>query len=380
MQWMPDLYLTERAMSTQKNILIIDDEESIRNVLHTHLHKEGYNVISSRGGASVFDDLKNNAFDIVISDIKMPDVDGFKVLEFVKTHYDTVPVVMLTGLSEVGVAVEVMKRGAFDYAVKPVQKKDLLVIIKKALEHRDLLERNKALERENREYQLSLEKKVQERTRDLDSKTAEVKKAYSILKSMNLQFVNVLAETIEAKDRHTRGHCNRMRFLCVELGRLAGLSEKDIEFLEYASILHDLGKISVSDFILNKNGPLDKDELDRIKEHPEIGEKILQGIPMMDTVAKIIGAHHENFDGTGYPKGLKGPDIPLPARIIAVADIFDAMTSDRPYRKGLPLNVVLDEMNRVSGTQLDPAMAGLFIGHRLYRFNGVYAEGRAVER
>ncbi|MBI5827434.1 MAG: diguanylate cyclase, partial [Deltaproteobacteria bacterium] len=93
-----------------------------------------------------------------------------------------------------------------------------------------------------------------------------------------------------------------------------------------------------------------------------------------------IGAHHENFDGTGYPKGLKGPNIPLPARIIAVADIFDAMTSDRPYRKGLPLNVVLDEMNRVSGTQLDPAMAGLFIGHRLYRFNGVYAEGRAVER
>ncbi len=367
-------------MSTQRNILIIDDEESIRNVLHTHLHKEGYNVIPSKGGASVFDDLKNNPFDIVISDIKMPDVDGFKVLDFVKTHYDTVPVVMLTGLSEVGVAVEVMKRGAFDYAVKPVQKKDLLVIIKKALEHRDLLERNKTLERENREYQLSLEKRVLERTMELDSKTAEVKKAYSILKSMNLQFVNVLAETIEAKDRHTRGHCNRMRFLCVELGRLAGLSEKDIEILEYASILHDLGKIGVSDFILNKNGPLDKDELYRIKEHPEIGEKILQSIPMMDTVARIIGAHHENFDGTGYPKGLKGSDIPLPARIIAVADIYDAMTSDRPYRKGLPLNVVLDEMSRVSGTQLDPDMAGLFINHRLYRFNGIYAEGRAAER
>ncbi len=377
---MPGLSLTKRAMSTQRNILIIDDEESIRNVLHTHLHKEGYNVIPSKGGASVFDDLKNNPFDIVISDIKMPDVDGFKVLDFVKTHYDTVPVVMLTGLSEVGVAVEVMKRGAFDYAVKPVQKKDLLVIIKKALEHRDLLERNKTLERENREYQLSLEKRVLERTMELDSKTAEVKKAYSILKSMNLQFVNVLAETIEAKDRHTRGHCNRMRFLCVELGRLAGLSEKDIEILEYASILHDLGKIGVSDFILNKNGPLDKDELYRIKEHPEIGEKILQSIPMMDTVARIIGAHHENFDGTGYPKGLKGSDIPLPARIIAVADIYDAMTSDRPYRKGLPLNVVLDEMSRVSGTQLDPDMAGLFINHRLYRFNGIYAEGRAAER
>ncbi|MEK7773213.1 MAG: HD-GYP domain-containing protein, partial [Deltaproteobacteria bacterium] len=248
-----------------------------------------------------------------------------------------------------------------------------------ALDHRDLMARNKELERENMEYHLSLEKKVLERTRELDSKTAEVKKAYSILKSMNLQFVNVLAETIEAKDRHTRGHCNRMRFICVEIGRLLGLSENDIEVLEYASILHDLGKIGVNDFILNKNGPLDKDELNRIKEHPEIGEKILQGIPMMDTVAKIIGAHHENFDGTGYPKGLKGGDIPLASRVIAVADIYDAMTSDRPYRKGLPLNVVLDEMNRVSGTQLDPAIAGLFIGHRLYRFNGACEEGPSAK-
>lgn len=312
----------------------------------------------------------------------MPEVDGIKILEFVKQNFDTTPIIMLTGLTDLSIAVEVMKRGAFDYVMKPVKKDDLMAIVRKAFVHRDLLARNKELELENREYQSFLEQKVRERTKELNTKAMELQKAYSLLKSMNIQFINVLAETIEAKDTHTRGHCNRMRVLCVELGRLMGLSADEIEVLEYSSLLHDLGKIGVNEGILNKPGPLTEEECNRMKEHPEIGEKILQSIALMESVARIISAHHENFDGSGYPRRLKGSEIPLSSRIISVADIYDAMSSDRPYRKGLPHDMILKEMKRVAGTQLDPEIVNTFIENNVYlsiRDNKAAASGDSAD-
>ncbi len=351
-----------------RSIFIVDDEEPIRKVLNTHLTKEGYGVIQSPGGPSVFDMLRSNSFDLVISDIRMPEVDGIKVLEFVRESLDSVPVIMLTGLNDISIAIDVMKKGAFDFIMKPVRKEDLMNVVRKAIANRDLLLRNKELELENREYQLFLEQKVRERTKELNSKAMELQKAYGILKSMNIQFINVLAETIEAKDRHTRGHCNRMRQVCVGLGRLAGLTPEDLEILEYASLLHDLGKIGINEAILNKEGPLTEEECRHVKEHSLIGEKILIGIPLMEQVARIIVAHHENFNGTGYPRNLKGEEIPFAARIISVADLYDAMSSDRPYRKGLPLEVVVEEMKRVAGTQLDPGLVNLFLESKVYQF------------
>lgn len=353
----------------KRTIFIVDDEEPIRKVLYTHLSKEGFSIVQSSGGRGIFELLKNTSFDLLICDIKMPDVDGIEILDFVKRTFDTAPVIMLTGFTDVAIAVEVMKKGAFDYVMKPVKKEDLFNTINKAFIHRDLLVRNRQLEIENREYQLYLEEKVRERTTELDSKTSELQDAYGLLKSMNLQFVNVLAETIEAKDRHTRGHCNRMRRLCVEIGRLMGLTGEELEVLEYASLLHDLGKIGVNELILNKEGPLSDDECVRIKEHPEIGEKILKGIPNMDKVASIIVAHHENYDGSGYPRGRSGDQIPVAARIISVADIYDAMRSDRPYRKGLSNEVIIEEMKRVSGTQLDPKIVEVFLENKLYQLD-----------
>lgn len=354
----------------KRSIFIVDDEEPIRKVLNTHLTKEGFNVISSPGGPPVFDSLRSNTYDIVISDIRMPEVDGIKVLEFVRQSFDTVPVIMLTGLTDISIAIDVLKKGAFDYIMKPVKKDDLMAVVHKAIKNRDLMVRNKELEEENRLYQLFLEQKVRERTSELNTKAMELQKAYAILKSMNIQFINVLAETIEAKDRNTSGHCNRMRHICVELGRLAGLIPEEVEVLEYASLLHDIGKIGVKEAVLNKEGPLTPEECVHIKAHAEIGEKILNGVPLMEPVAGIIAAHHENFDGTGYPRQLEGNGIPVGARIIAVADLYDAMTSDRPYRKGLPAEAALEEMKRVAGTQLDPGIVDLFIENKIYLVNG----------
>ncbi len=350
----------------KRSIFIVDDEAPIRKVLKTHLTREGYNVIESSGGNAIFDHLNSNSFDLVISDIRMPEVDGSEVLDYVTKEYSTTPIIMLTGLTDINVAIDIMKRGAFDYITKPVKKAELMNTIDKALSHKDLLERNEELERQNKEYQLYLEDKVRERTRDLSEKAFELKDAYKLLKDINIQFVQVMAETIEAKDKYTRGHCDRMRIQCLRIGELLEFSEEDLETLEYATILHDLGKVGVKETILNKEGKLTEEEFEEIRQHPEMGEKILEGITHMSPAAKIVGAHHENYDGTGYPKGIKGEAIPISSRIIAVADIFDAMYSSRPYRKKLDLETVLTEIKKVAGKQLDPNIVNVFLREKVY--------------
>lgn len=350
----------------KRSIFIVDDEAPIRKVLKTHLTREGYDVIESSGGNAIFDHLNSNSFDLVISDIRMPEVDGSEVLDYVTKEYATTPIIMLTGLTDINVAIDIMKRGAFDYITKPVKKAELMNTIDKALTHKDLLERNEELERQNKEYQLYLEDKVKERTRDLSEKAMELKDAYKLLKDINIQFVQVMAETIEAKDKYTRGHCDRMRIQCLRMGELLEFSEDDLETLEYATILHDLGKVGVKETILNKEGKLTEEEFEEIRQHPEMGERILEGITHMSPAAKIVGAHHENYDGTGYPKGIRGEAIPMASRIIAVADIFDAMYSSRPYREKLDLETVLTEIKRVAGKQLDPNIVNVFLREKVY--------------
>ena len=350
----------------KRTILVIDDEESIRKILNIHLVKEGYGVIQSPGGKDVFKTIETSSFDLVICDFRMPDVDGLTVLRHIRENYDTVPVIMLTGLVDVTIAVDVMKSGAFDYILKPVKKERLITTIHRAVIYKALLEKNKRLEKENKEYHLSLEEKVRERTEELKTKNVALEDAYAKLKHLNFQFVTVLAQTIEAKDKFTFGHCDRMREICFQIAIFLNLPLEELETLLFAALLHDFGKISVSEALLNKNGRLTEEEFTLVKAHAEIGENILKGIPPLSHVAAIIGAHHENYDGTGYPKGLKLEEIPLLARIISLVDTFDAMVSDRPYRKGQPLEKALEELKRIAGSQLDPQLVNLFIDNKLY--------------
>ncbi len=349
----------------RRSIFIVDDEEP---TLKTHLTEEGYRVIQSPGNKGVFAKLKDADYELLICGMKMPEVDGVDVLEFSRVHSESTPVIMLTGLREASEAADVVKRGAFGCVTKPVKKEDLIGTIRKAFDYRDSLLRSRRLEIDKGDLRLVLEQKVEESTRELRARTSELEADCGLLKSMNIQVVNILAEAVEVRDRYTKGHCNRMRFLCVELGRLSGLTPEEMEALEYASLLHDLGNVGVNETILNKEGPLTGPECDVIKEHPEIGERMLKVIPCMEQVSRIIVSHHESYDGAGYPQGLKGSEIPVSSRIIAVADSYDAMSSDRPYRKGLDMEVVIDEMRRVAGTQLDPDLVKIFINNRVYFF------------
>lgn len=352
----------------RRSIFIVDDEEPTRNALKTHLTNEGYRVIQSDGNKGVFEKLKDTSYELLICGMKMPEVDGVDVLEFSRVHSRSTPVIMLTGVEGASEAADVVKRGAFGCVSKPVKKEDLLGAIRKAFDYRDSLLGSRRLEVEKGDLRLVLEQKVEESTMELRARSAELEADCGLLKSMNIQFVSMLAEMVEVRDRYTKGHCNRMRFLCVEMGRLAGLTPEEMEALEYASLLHDLGKIGVDETILNKQGPLTGPECSVVKEHTEIGERMLRVIPCMETVARTVVSHHESYDGTGYPQGLKGVDIPVSSRIIAVADAYDAMSSDRPYRKGLGMEVVIDEIRRVAGTQLDPDLVKIFINNRVYFF------------
>ena len=331
--------------------------------LKGHLTNEGYRVIQSPGGSGLIEKLNESSYELLICD--METVDGVDLPEFSAEDIDSAPVIMLTEEKD---APDAVKLGAFDCITKPLRKENLLESIRKAFDWRDLLLRNRRLEEEKQSLKIAFEFKLTERTAELTELVARLTADYRSAKSANIQFVNVLAETIESNDRFTAGHCNRMRFLCVELGRHLRLSPEEMEVLEYASLLHDLGNMDISKTILNKNGPLTGAECSEIRRHPTIGERMLRVIPLMEQVAEVIASHHESYDGSGYPKGLKGDEIPLLSRIIMVADAFDAMSSDRPYRKGLELEVVLGELARAAGTQFDPKLVKLFIDKKVYAF------------
>jgi putative nucleotidyltransferase with HDIG domain len=204
----------------------------------------------------------------------------------------------------------------------------------------------------------------------VEERTAKLQQAYLTLKKAHLESVKVLAEAIDAKDPYTRGHSDRVKKMSLRLALSLGLTEYKLEILEYGALLHDIGKIGINDGILQKSGALTPEEFQLIQEHPLIGVKIVEGIEFFEDMIPMIRSHHERFDGCGYPDGLIGEVIPLGARIIAVSDAFDAMTSLRPHRPLMPLEDVLGEMERGKGRQFDPKILEIFLRKEIYRFRG----------
>ncbi|NWF93506.1 MAG: response regulator [Syntrophaceae bacterium] len=337
----------------EDRILIVDDEEAICRLFAERLAQEGYICVTARNGREALRWFLKDPFSLMIADIRMPEMDGVELLKRVKATDPKMMVIVITAHPDIDLAVEAMRLGAYDFIIKPVDLDLLSLSVTRALE-------KKRLEEEISAYRLHLERLVEERT-------AKLQEAYRILKKAHLDSVKVLAEAIDAKDPYTRGHSDRVTRMSLKIAFQLGFTEDRLESLEYGALLHDIGKIGIRDEVLQKPTTLDSDEYQYIQEHPLIGVRILEGLDFFKDKIPVIRHHHEHFDGSGYPDGLAGEAIPLEARIVAVPDAFDAMTSSRPHRGMMPLQDVLTELERWKGIQFDPNVVEIFLHEKIYK-------------
>lgn len=343
------------------NILIVDDDQAIQKVLSLGLQRAEFSVTIAHNGQEALDMLGRGEVDpdCILLDIRMPVMTGLVALPKIRALKPTTPVIMLTAYNDLSMGLEAMKNGAFDYLVKPSRLEHVIEVISKAIKYRDIVKEKEEQDRKNAEYQASLEKNMR-------SQTLELKATYQKLRAANMQTVLALAETIEAKDSYTQGHCERVRKLSLRIAEQLRLPDSMKEPLQYAALLHDIGKIGIPERILNKKGPLDSEELEVIKMHPIIGAQILSIVEFFAPAINGVRHHHERWDGTGYPDGVAGEDIDPLARIISLADTFDAMATSRPYRQSKPLPEILEEIKAESGKQFSPAVVAAFLDGKLY--------------
>jgi putative two-component system response regulator len=331
-----------------ENILIVDDERVVRRILRDKLNGNGYRCQEASNAAEALEKLKENLFDMAILDIKMPGKPGTELLPEIKASYPDTAVVMATAMGDAHIAITCMKNGAYDYLTKPFNLDEVVLSVDRALEKRRLV-------LENRAYQQHLEQMVEERTEEL-------KQAISKIKQASLDTIYRLARAAEHKDEDTGAHIKRIGQYSASVARQLGLSDTEAESILYAAPMHDIGKIGIPDHILLKPGKLDREEWEIMKQHTTIGAQILQGSDAeYIKVAEVIAlTHHEKWDGSGYPKRLKGSQIPLPGRIVAVADVFDALVSARPYKEPLSVEESFDIIEDDRGSHFDSDIVDAF--------------------
>ena len=329
-----------------EQILVVDDEEAIREVVSTMLESKGYRCTAVSNGRAAQEQVKRSTPDLVLSDMIMPEMDGIKLLDWLREYDPEVPVIMVTAIHDISTALEAIRRGAYDYILKPFEKDQLFLGVGRALQHRRLVA-------ENRSYQIQLEHQVEERTAELTRALGQLEQSYD-------DTLEALGSALDLKDAETEGHCQRVTAFTISIAKAMPVPNHYLPVLARAAFLHDIGKMAIPDGILRKPGPLTDDEKKIMRTHCEVGYNMLTRIPFLRDAAEIVLAHQEFYDGTGYPRGLKGDQIPLGARIFTIADSLDAMISDRPYRRALPMPHAREEIRRCSGTQFDPKVVEVF--------------------
>jgi putative nucleotidyltransferase with HDIG domain len=334
----------------KSRILIVDDEQDITEILSDLLSEEHYCTTAS-SAEEALDQLSVRQFELVISDITMPGMSGLDMLPHVKQLAPQTVVVMISGMQTVESAIGALRLGAFDYLMKPFDLRQVEAVVKRALEHNELIVAKQR-------YENHLEELVEQRTIELDKALDSLEDAYR-------STLRALTAALEARDSETHGHSERVVSYSLRLGRECGLDSAQMKSLEFGSLLHDIGKIGVPDSILRKPAKLTEEEWVRMREHPTHGQQILRGIEFLEGAARVVAQHHEKWDGSGYPLGLKGEEIDLCARIFAVADAFDAMTSDRVYRRGKSYEDAAKELDDWAGKQFDAKVIEAF--HRVPR-------------
>jgi response regulator RpfG family c-di-GMP phosphodiesterase len=319
-------------------VLVADDDPAIRKALRIIL--SGYDVTEAGDGVEALRAFESGGADLVLSDLQMPAMGGLELLRRVKTADDTAAFIILTGAGTVENAVQALRLQADDYLVKPFNVDEVLLACERALEHRRLV-------RENRGYQQHLEARVAEQARQIEG--------------LMIEALLSLATAIETRDDYTGGHVERVARLAAATGRELGLAGDELRALWIGALLHDVGKIGVSDAILNKPGPLTDDEYAQMKRHPEIGARVMESSSFLRPGLPAVLHHQEHWDGSGYPAGLSAEEISLQGRIVAVVDSFDAIITARPYRDAATEAEALAEIRSCAGTQFDPRVVEAFL-------------------
>lgn len=334
--------------NVQPRILIVDDELEITEIL-ADLLSEDYDCQKAGSAEQALVRLQQSQFHLVISDITMPGMSGLEMIPHIKALSPNTVVVMISGMQTVESAIGALRLGAFDYLMKPFDLRQVEAVVKRALEHHDLVVAKQR-------YENHLEELVEQRTAELDRALDSLEEAYrSTLKA--------LTTALETRDQETHGHSERVVSYSLRLGREYGLNREQMKALEFGSLLHDIGKIGVPDSILRKPAKLTEEEWVVMREHPMHGQQILRGIEFLQGASRVVAQHHEKWDGSGYPLGLIQEEIDVNARIFAVADAFDAITSDRVYRSGKSYEAAAQELDEWASRQFDPKVVEAF--HRV---------------
>lgn len=327
----------QETVTMPYKIMAVDDDAGILDSLKVVLQRSGYGLDCYTNPLEAIEKLKVEHYDLLLLDFIMDPLHGDQVVEKIRDFDNSLYILLLTGHKDLAPPLETLKRLDIQgYCEKSNDLSQLLLLIESGL---------KSVEQMHR---------INEISDELQSKNDELEKAY-------LDTIGILRQTVEAKDLYTRGHSDRVSEYSVLIGKALNLSDDDLHTLKIGGLFHDIGKIGIPDSILLKEAKLDDDEYSQIKNHPSIGAHILGEVTMFKDIIPIVLHHHERFDGRGYPSQLAGEDIPLFARIAAIADTFDAMTSRRSYRNALPLEVVIGEIEKCSGTQFDPNIAPIFL-------------------
>jgi len=329
-------------------ILVVDDEETIREIVCSMLGGAHFHTRQAANGVEALSILESgDEFDLILSDLMMAEMDGIALLERAKERYPDVPIVMVTTVHDISVALQAIRNGAYDYLPKPFEREQLLATVRRALE-------NRRLKRENDAYRSNLEVLVAERTQQWKTALTKLEESYDIT-------LEALGDALDAKDAETEGHSKRVTAFTIAIARKMGLSKEEIRIIARGAFLHDIGKMAIPDEILNKPGKLTEEETAIMREHCYRGYKIVARIPFLAEAAEIVYSHQERYDGLGYPRGLKGNEIPLGARIFAIADTLDAMRSNRPYRAAQPIEAAREEIKLWAGRQFDPEIVKVFL-------------------
>src|SRR5215813_8183543 len=337
--------LSMSETSTKPCLLIVDDEAEVRGVLHDLLSGP-YQCGEAASAEEALAKLHEDDYQLVISDITMSGMSGLEMIPHVKVISPDTVIVMISGTQTIESAINALRLGAFDYLMKPFDLRQAEATVARALEHHELIVAKRC-------YENQLEELVEQRTHELDQALDSVENAYRAT-------LRALTAALETRDAETHGHSERVVTFSLRLGREYGLTGPQMKALEFGSLLHDIGKIGVPDAILRKPSKLTEEEWEHMREHPLHGQQILRGINFLKGAAKVVAQHHEKWDGSGYPLGLKGNEIDICARIFAVADAFDAITSDRVYRKAQSYEAAARELDDWADRQFDPKIIEAF--------------------